>query len=171
MQLRHGLFSLSILQLLTCVLGLALPGSLALSHDQSSLIYDVGLVNVENRTSELSTTLTKRVFTITNGNICNVVLLLGAGWICQYNSLDWTFSNAISPPNDLVQFYSAVLSLAGNVWADEPPELVRRAVLGEISLTFTSLAPISFEFIQWFLMHAVCLIHPFIPPQSSCVQN
>ena len=86
----------------------------------------------------------------------NVALILGAGWIVKYNRLDWAFSNVNPPSNELIRFYAGVLSLAGAIWAQEPPQNFRQASLGGITLTLRSVDPITWDFISWFLVSAVC---------------
>lgn len=80
---------------------------------------------------------------------------VGFEWYCYYNILD--IINPVTPisQQDLEAFYSDILSLAGQVWAFETAQKLRRASVGGITLEFRSSDPIAWEWIHEFLVESV----------------
>lgn len=81
---------------------------------------------------------------------------VGFGWWCYFNMLDVVMP--LTPPavEDMELFFSAVLSFAGNVWAQEPAKSIYRVTVGQIRLNMWSSQPIPFQFIYGYLTGAVC---------------
>ena len=149
-----------ILQLLNSILITALPSTNLARHHQRSPSHSTNLLKVDERDSALPSNLFKRINYLALGNIFDVVEDLGTGWVVYYNVLDFALTTVVPSDSDLIHFYSGVLSLAGNVWAGEAPSATRGASMGGISLTLESMEPIPWDFIEWFLITAVCPSHP-----------
>ena len=163
MRLRVGVCAILVLRLLNCTVASALSRRSTLRHLPPSLSYDDSLMNLREESVVSVAGLNRRVSydVAAMHDRLNVALVLGAGWIVRYNRLDWAFSNVIPPSNELIRFYAEVLSLAGAVWAQEPAQNFRQASLGGITLTLWSTGPITWNFLNWFLISAVC------PPNYS----
>ena len=158
MRLRVGVCAILVLRLLNCTVASAFSHRSTLRYLPPSLLHDDSLMNLREETMVSVAGLNKRVSYDIEAihHRYNVALILGAGWIVRYNRFDWAFSNVIPPSNQLMRFYTEVLSLGGAVWAQQPPQNFRQASLGGITLTLRSVGPITWDFISWFLISAVC---------------
>lgn len=104
----------------------------------------------------ISTTSTpKRYLSLNRRSFC-MLHYVGFGWFCYYNLLDLVYH--VDPPaiEDMVNFFSSVLSLAGSVWAEEPAANFREAAMGQMILKMTSSHPIPWDWIRSFLLGSVC---------------
>lgn len=57
--------------------------------------------------------------------------------------------------NDLLRFYKAAFAVANALWAYDEPKTVRRARMNGVLLTFSSEAPIAWDFMKAFFEHIV----------------
>ena len=85
-----------------------------------------------------------------------VTQYLGLGWFCYFNLLDIVTPLVQIAVQDMEHFFSTVLSMAGDIWANEPAQTWRGARYGEIILEMSSSAPIPWEWIHGYLIGAVC---------------
>ena len=154
LRVYYGVFAIFALSLLSEVFSGAIPDRSPSTTYEFHPIQSIA-ANPQ-RNTEVSTTRLKRAFDFNaHSNLFAVVAHLGSGWFVSYNRLDYAFSNVVVVSAELISFYSNALSLAGHVWANEEPQTSYRVVQGGLTLTLTSMAPISFEFLHGFFLDAV----------------
>lgn len=71
------------------------------------------------------------------------------------------------PIEQMEHFFNSVLSLGGEIWANEPATTYRSALMGEIALKMTSSEPIMWEWIRGYLIGAASQIIRLSPHISS----
>lgn len=124
-----------------------------------------GYLNPSSDASPSRRTLSKR--TTLNRNLFYLNYELGFGWYCYFNLLDTVRPVGPLPVQHMEEFFSAVLSLGGAIWAHEPALSYRVATLGEITLRMVSSEPIQWDWIYHYLLGAASKINGFSPRMAE----
>lgn len=95
-----------------------------------------------------------------------IVLRMGLGWTVTFTLLDICVRlDPLSKPA-MLHFYSSVLDLASNLWAQGFSENVWEVSMNDVVLKFSSSAPITWFWMQEFLLAAVSPPWNHIPAEA-----
>lgn len=158
MRVTLGIYTALIVQLIDISFTSAVPSHLSSRHitlNYSALSHDNALMESRSNSVALGPSIIKRDWRHIL-NLLHVVLALGVGWYLQYDTLD-----LISPPvtpafAELIQFYSDILYVGRDDWANEPARLYWEAAIGSLKLVFHSNHLIAWEWIDSVLVEALC---------------
>ncbi|KAL8717776.1 MAG: hypothetical protein Q9225_005008 [Loekoesia sp. 1 TL-2023] len=161
MELLYNIYASFLISIFYSVLALSLPSHPFLPHqglsNSPSTRNDTSILNTDQSTTK-GRTVVKRDWHHYH-NLFTAVQHVGAGWSLYWNQLDISHTNVNVVAAQLLDFYTQVLNAAGPTWSSQPPATAHGAFVGDVSIHFHSDAPISWEWIQSFLIAAITQIH------------
>lgn len=157
MEFLYSIFTFFFISNLYSVLARSLSSHLSLPHQSlpnSFLTLDDSSRLITDQSPTKKRAVLKRNLRHYH-NLFSAVQHVGNGWSLYWNQLDISRTNVNLVAAQLLDFYTQVLAAAEPTWSSQPPATAHGAFVGDVSIHFHSDAPISWEWIQSFLIAAV----------------